>query len=381
MAGSGFWAGADAPAEHEAAEAPIPNLEVVHEFTDGPMPTGVSVSATGRIFVNFPKWGDDVSATVAELKDGRLVPYPDERWNSPASDDDEHALVSVQSIVVDPADRLWVLDTGSPMFSPTKTGGPKLVCVDLGTDTVVRTIVFPRETALETTYLNDVRFDLRRGEAGVAYITDSADQGENAIIVVDLASGESWRKLRDHPSTEAERPPAFVPMVEGRPFVEQEEPDGERQPVTMGADGIAISADGERLWYCPLASRHWYSVPTDALLDRSLPDEETGALVVDEGDKGSAGDGLETDDSGALYATAGEQNAILRRRPDGVLETLVHDPRLLWPDTMSVAADGHLYVTANQLHRQAKYRGGSDERRYPYALFRTRIDAGPVRLR
>jgi hypothetical protein len=58
----------------------------------------------------------------------------------------------------------------------------------------------------------------------------------------------------------------------------------------------------------------------------------------------------------------------------------VHDPRLLWPDTMSVAADGHLYVTVNQLHRQDKYQGGKDLRRYPYCLFRTPIDAGPVRL-
>src|SRR4051794_14504442 len=230
-------------------DAPCGELELVHAFADGPMPTGVSVSHSGRVFVNFPKWGDDVRFTVGEIRDGRVVPFPDEKWNSPDGDADEHAFVSVQSIVVDPADRLWVLDTGSPMFQPPKVGGPKLVCVDLTTDSVVRTIVLPRETALETTYLNDVRFDLRRGEAGVAYITDSADQGENAIIVVDLASGESWRKLRDHPSTKAEQPPAFVPMVEGRPFVEQEEPDGARQPITMGADGIAISADGERLWY------------------------------------------------------------------------------------------------------------------------------------
>ncbi len=33
----------------------------------GPMPTGVTVSHSGRIFVNFPQWGDDVTATVAEV--------------------------------------------------------------------------------------------------------------------------------------------------------------------------------------------------------------------------------------------------------------------------------------------------------------------------
>jgi len=45
-----------------------------------------------------------------------------------------------------------------------------------------------------------------------------------------------------------------------------------------------------------------------------------------------------------------------------------------------VARDGHLYFTANQLHRQARYHGGKDLRQKPYALFRVRIDAGPVRL-
>jgi sugar lactone lactonase YvrE len=43
-------------------------------------------------------------------------------------------------------------------------------------DEVVRTILFEPGVALPTTYLNDVRFDLRRGAAGAAFITDSADR-------------------------------------------------------------------------------------------------------------------------------------------------------------------------------------------------------------
>jgi sugar lactone lactonase YvrE len=358
---------------------PVGTLELVHTFT-GPMPTGVSVSHTGRIFVNFPKWGDEVPATVVELRDGAEAPFPDQEWNSPSGDDDANAFVSVQSIVVDPADRLWVVDTGSPMFQPTKPGGPKLVRVDLDTDTVAQVITFPTDVALPSTYLNDVRFDLRRGEAGIAYITDSSDSGPNGIIVVDLATGASWRRLHEHPSTKAEQLRTFRPVVEGRPFLERPA-EGEPKPIGMGSDGIAIAADGSRLHYCPLASRHWYSVATDALVDRALSDEEVAATVVDEGDKGGGSDGLETDDAGRFYLTSYEQNAVLRRRPDGGYETVVHDPRLLWPDTMSVAVDGYLYVTANQLHRQAKYQRGQDLRRKPYALFRTRIAAGPVLLR
>ncbi|GHF54028.1 sugar lactone lactonase YvrE [Deinococcus metalli] len=360
-------------------DEPVATLEVVATF-GGAMPTGVTVSHTGRIFVNFPKWGDDVQFTVAEVRDGQPVAYPDQATNDTDPDDPAAALVSVQSVVVDPADRLWILDTGSPMFQPTQYGGPKLVCVDLATDQVVQKILFPQDVALPTSYLNDVRFDLRRGEAGMAFITDSAQQGPNGLIVVDLASGESWRKLHDHPSTKPQDLKDFLPLVEGRPFLEQK--DGEvQQGAGMGSDGIAISADGSRLYYCPLGSRRLYSVSTDALADRALPDTEVSAAIRDEGDRGGASDGLESDAAGYIYSGNYEHNSILRRRDGEVWETVVHDPRLLWPDTLSVATDGYLYVTANQLHRQARYHGGQDLRRKPYSLFRIRIDARPVLLR
>jgi hypothetical protein len=48
---------------------------------------------------------------------------------------------------------------------------------------------------------------------------------------------------------------------------------------------------------------------------------------------------------------------------------------------LSLAADGYLYFTANQLHRQARFHGGKDLREKPYALFRVKVDAGPVALR
>jgi sugar lactone lactonase YvrE len=168
--------------------------------------------------------------------------------------------------------------------------------------------------------------------------------------------------------------------VEGRIFLERPQ-DGPPKPVSMGSDGIAISSDGARIWYCPLMSRTWYSVDAAALRDRSIDDEGVAATVVDEGNKGGGSDGLETDDAGRIYLTDYEHNAILRRRPDGEFETVAHDPRLIWPDTMSVASDGYLYVTANQLNRQAQYNLGKDLREYPYSLFRVAIDAGPVRLR
>jgi sugar lactone lactonase YvrE len=257
-----------------------------------------------------------------------------------------------------------------------------MICVDLTNNKVVKKILFPQDVALPTTYLNDVRFDLRRGNEGMAFITDSSQNGPNGIIVVDLASGESWRHLHDHPSTKAEDLQTFLPIVEGRPFL-QHQPDGTvKQGASMGTDGIAINADGSRLYYCPLGSRKLYSVDIDALADRSHETKKVADTVADEGDKGGASDGLESDATGYIYSTNYEHNSILRRNPDNrQWETIVHDPRLLWPDTLSVALDGYLYVTANQLHRQARYQKGQDLRRKPYTLFRVLIDTSPVLLR
>ena len=340
------------------ADEPLGVLEPVAHFNDA-MPTGVTVSYQGRIFINFPKWGDEVSFTVSEIRDGgeTVVPYPDEATNQTNPNDPAAALVSVQSVVVDPADRLWILDTGSPMFQPTKYGGPKLVCVDLATNKVIKKILFPQDVAMPTTYLNDVRFDLRRGSQGMAFITDSSQNGPNGIIVVDLDSGISWRRLHDHPSTKAEQLKTFLPIVEGRPFLEYQQPGGsvKHGGAAMGADGIAISSDGLRLYYCPLGSRKLYSVSTDALADKSLDEQKVGASVADEGDRGGASDGLESDAEGYIYSTNYEHNAILRKSLDGRWETVVHDPRLLWPDTLSLAVNGYLYVTVNQLHRQARF--------------------------
>ena len=56
-------------------------LETVAEFYDQ-MPTGVAVSASGRVFVNFPRWGDDVKFTVGEVRNGKAAAYPNQDMNT-----------------------------------------------------------------------------------------------------------------------------------------------------------------------------------------------------------------------------------------------------------------------------------------------------------
>jgi sugar lactone lactonase YvrE len=355
--------------------------EVAALFSEGPMPTGVAVDRTGRIFVNYPRWGDDVAYTVAEIRDGRAVPYPDDQITKLDTDHPADTLVSVQSVVTDGKGRLWIVDTGSINFGPVVAGGPKLVAVDLKTNKVVQKIPIPPDVCLATSYLNDARFDMGRGDAGTAYLTDSSGTGPNALIVVDLASGKCMRRLNDHPSTKAE--PNFVPTVEGKPLMSRPGGGQPDAPLHLGVDGIALSPDGNTLYYAALCGHHLYTVDASVLSNPSASDDDVARTVRDLGDRGFASDGLECDDRGTLYLTDYEHNAVRVRNVDGSYGVLASDARLLWPDSMAIGiAPGgdpntrYLYVTANQLERQKAYTGSVDRRQRPFVLFRIPIDAG-----
>lgn len=362
---------ANAPADRSFGK-----LEQVHAFYDA-MPTGVTVTETGRIFVNFPRWGDDVPFTVGEIRDGKVVAYPNAAINQENPDDPSEGLISVQSVVADGRGRVWLLDTAAPGFADPKPKGAKLIAVDLATNKIVKRLVFPDNVMLPSTYVNDMRFDFRTGPEGTVYVTDSSLRGPGAIIVMDIASGSAMRRLSGVPSTSVD--PTFVPVVEGLPLT-VESPDGQRKPLGVASDGIALSADGKTLYFTPLSSRHLYSVPTALLRDAHFSEQQLTAAVQDLGEKG-ASDGLEADAAGAVYAGDYEHNSIRKRLPDGQWQTLVHDPRLLWPDTLSIGPDGYLYFIANQLHRQAAFRAGQDQRQKPYSLMRLKIDAAPAPTR
>lgn len=352
-------------AQELAREKPIGTLEVVATF-NGPLPTGVAVANDGRIFVNFPRWGDEKVYsdffTVGEVKNGKTVPYPSAEMNKADPNRASQTLLAAQTIVVDPTGkRLWIVDTGNG-FGDLKEGGPKLVAVDLATNKVVKTIAIPLDVAVPGTYLNDVRFDLKRGPQGTAFITDS---GATGIIVVDIASGKSFRRLQNHPTTRPE--PTYMPVYEGQVLYR----DGKR--FQIGSDGIAISPDAKWLYYSVLSGRNLFRVSVDVLADPRKNDAEVAATIEDLGEKGGSADGLESDAEGRVYITDFENNSVHRRNPDGKLETLVSDPRLLWPDTLALAADGYMYVTANQIGRQARFQG-KDMRQKPYAVFRFKVD-------
>lgn len=359
---------------------PIGTLDVV-AVVQSPMPTGIAVSKSGRVFVCFPRWGDPVEFTVGEVKNGKVEPYPNVPINQLGVGRDDDTFISVQSVAIDSMDRLWVLDAASISMQQVKTEQPKLVCIDINTDKVLQTIHFPPTVVFPTTYLNDVRFDLTRGNGGLAFISDSSDQGPNGIIVVDLDTGKSWRKLNDHPSTKADE--SFEPTVESQALLLRPADGKPARSLKVGIDGIAIDRRKDVLYYCPLNSRRLHAVSLRALADPDLPDDEVARTIQELPARDFASDGLHCDRDGNLYLTDYEHNSIRRLANDGFgrYVTVVADRRMIWPDSIAMRDDGLLYFTVNQLNRQPKFHRGQDLRQPPFVIFRAKIGGQSMAMR
>jgi sugar lactone lactonase YvrE len=329
--------------------------------------TGVTVSETGRIFVNFPRWSEDVPISVAELqRDGSLKPYPDEQWNSwrNGRKDELRAtthFVAVQSVVADGRGSLWVVDPAAPNAQATIKGGPKIVQIDLATNKVKRAYLVPPDVAGPTSYLNDIRV---APDGKYAYVTDSGVPG--GLVVLEIGSGKSWRALSDSPTTKAD--PAVAVTADGR---KMRRPDG--QQFVVNADGIALSADGAFLYWQALTGKTLYRIET-SVLKNPWPqglDERVQKVAETE-----PVDGLWMDKGGRLYLSSLADNAVKVLEPDGKRHTIIADPRLRWPDTFAEAPDGTLYVTASRIqdspwfHRSGWQGNG-------FTLFSFRPDAEP----
>lgn len=362
------YSGVTWTAAADAAQSPAPFSGSVN----API-AGLHFDRGGRAFVSTPRLiAANAPATLSILDtrvDGgsaRLGAFPSVEGNAvngaPAS-----SLRNVLGFHVDNLNGwLWALDMGFVAGeTEAPAGGQKLIVYELATGRTVKSISLDAVADRKGSFLNDVAVDEKRK---LAYLSDSglrsAPNNQAAILVVDFASGTARRVLNQHASV---MPEPGVKVVSHGVDV------WPGSPLILGINGIALSPDGETLYWTVTTGTHAYGIKTRLLRDSTKTDDQLGVEVSTLGDTGGNTDGIVTDARGRLFITDVTRNGIVRYDPaTGAMKRVASHDGVWWPDTATIAPNGDLVFTASHLneHFAGSVKAGAER----YELWRVDIN-------
>lgn len=313
---------------------------------------GLGFDAAGRAFVSTPRIIAAAAPATLSILDtrhdggpARLRAFPSREANAvagaPAS-----RLRSVLGFHVDRRNNwLWALDQGFVAGeSEAPHGAQKILVLDLRSGAIVKAIALDAVADRKTSFLNGIAVDEKRR---VAYISDSGLRGAPAnsagIIVADFDAGHVHRVLDRHPAVMPQ--PDMKVMSHGAEV-------WPGKPLVLGINGIALSPDGETLYWTVTSAPKAYALPARLLRDPGATQAALGAALRDLGAVGGNTDGIVTDAAGALYITDVSRNGIVRYDPaDGAMRLLAADEGVHWPDTPAIGPDGRLVFTSSRLNQ------------------------------
>lgn len=322
-------------------------VEVVAEL-DSP-PGNIAVSADARIFVTLhpeakPDW------KVVELVQGKPVPFPSEAFQAGGA----IGFHDVLSIRIDQQNRLWALDNGGHGVQPGR-----LLAFDLDSKALVHEYVFPRDVAGFGSHLNDFQVS---ADGKWVYIADASFfRLDPSVIAYSVEQKQAYRRIYRHPSVEAQ---PYIPVVEGRRL----ELYG-LVSVRPGVDSIALSRDGQTLYFAPIASDTLYAIATQQLTDLSIAPEVLQNHVR-EVSKKPLTSGMSSDEAGNLYLAAIERSGLMRYSNKTGMTTFVQAPEIGFADGLSFGPDGWLYIASSNLHKILALGSNAVTEHAPYYVFR-----------
>lgn len=307
-----------------------------------------AVSADGRIFYTIHPESNPVGTKLYEWVGGKPKPYPNPL-------DQARLFTSPLGLAIDGRNRLWVIDPGNHGTSTVK-----LTAFDLATNRVVHVFVFPRAIAPIGSFLQDLQVS---ADGRWVYIADVGFWAKRpALIVYDSMTRQARRLLNRHVSV---YPQNYLIRNQIKPMSFL----GGLLEMKTGIDGIALSRDGQWLYYAAMNHDTLYRIPTGPLKDFATPESEVARSIERVGRK-PLNDGMSIDDENGVFITDVEHQAVLRMTPGGRLQTIVKDSRIRWADGLSFGPDGWLYLADSAIPELALQNAEHHKAKAPYYIWR-----------
>ncbi|KAL1604535.1 hypothetical protein SLS59_003730 [Nothophoma quercina] len=369
-------------------------LEAIH---DSQRPsTGLAVDNEHKLYLTYPRNASPTPNNVVictSFNDEQ--PWPNAAiQNCTANQDPSTCFINVQNIVLDDLNRLWVVDSGIPYGTPSGSnatyGGAKIMSFNATNGELIRTYVIPQDLLAHGMNMNDLRLNTT---LGYAFMTDASRN--SSLVAINLDDGGGVRRLFNESVVRADE--KYVGSFDGELIYSWN--GTQRNHITTAADGIAL-ASGNFYWGV-LASRRFYYVSQEVLVNANKTDAEVLAAVQNPGQCASEQAGFTADDQGRVYIAASEQNAIYfvdtlesqsnmtvnGHAPGGsgaipandyVLKTLVRNAMIQHADSMAILG-GYLYFNTNQLTLGPPYQYNNvDKRKGPFRSYRIWVGRGPA---
>jgi sugar lactone lactonase YvrE len=300
--------------------------EALEEVLSYPEPIGnVAVNKTGRVFFTVHPEARPDGNRLLEFVQGASVPFPDGASQQQLFD-------TVLGVVIDRFDRLWTIDHGNHGLRT-----PRLLGFDLATGKLIHDERFGASIAPRGSFLQDLQVS---PDGRTVIIADASFwRKAPALIVYDIATGTARRVLEKHPSVSAED---YMIQNGGQPMSFL----GGLVALRGGVDGIAINE--EWLYFAALSGSSLYRVALGDLRNAALPDTQLAARVERFAGK-PLSDGLSIDNTGNVYVTDVEHNAVMLIGADRAPRTLLRSAQVRWPDALSFGPEGWLYLADSAL--------------------------------
>jgi sugar lactone lactonase YvrE len=308
-----------------SSESVSNNLEIVAEIAEAP--GNIAVSKTGRIFITLHPEAKPEFAKVVEIKDGKMIPFPD-------LESQKDVYHSPQGIRIDSQNRLWTIDHGDNGIH-----GARLVAVDLDTNKIIDQFDFPKEIAGLFSYLQDLVIE---PNGRYIFIADVNFFGKSpALIVYDSKLRKAKRLLENDESVKSKD---YIIQAYNGPMVRL----FGLIAMKPGADSIGLDSKAEYLYYAPMTHDRLFRIPVAALIDESLSSDDLKEKVENYAPK-ILSDGITLDDEDNVYLTDVENRSIVQIDTKRNLKISVQSPKLRWPDGLSWGPDGYLYIADSDI--------------------------------